>query len=103
MQRNIYERVEVIFHVKEPSLRDQILAEVVVPYLGDTQKTRFLTSTGEYLRPPSRRLIHSRNGSRFNVQEFLVSLAEGRDDLASVPPPPSFLKAGATAGSGVSH
>ena len=53
IERNIYERVEVIFHVKEPSLRDQILAEVVVPYLGDTQKTRFLTSTGEYLRPPS--------------------------------------------------
>ena len=100
MQRNIYERVEVMFHVKEPILRDQILAEVVVPYLGDTQKTRVLTPAGEYLRPQSRRLIHSKNGSRFNVQEFLVSLAEGRDDLASVPSPPSFLKAGATAGSG---
>ena len=104
MPRNIYERVEVMFHVKEPILRDQILAEVVVPYLGDTQKTRFLMATGEYLRAnEARRLIHSRNGIRFNVQEFLVSLAEGRDDFASVPSPPSFLKVPATAGAAISN
>jgi polyphosphate kinase len=103
MPRNIYERVEVMFPVKDPSLRDQILAEVVVPYLGDTQKTRFLMPTGEYVRRHgARRLLHSRNGARFNVQEFLVSLAEGRDDLASVPSPPRFLKVGRTAGPKIS-
>lgn len=93
MQRNIYERVEVMFHVKEPVLRDQILTEVVIPYLGDTQKTRYLLSTGEYVRSnAARRLAHLRNGTRFNVQEFLVCFAEGRDVLASVPSPPQFLK-----------
>src|SRR5580658_2450007 len=99
MRRNIYERVEVMFHVKDPVLRDQILAEVVVPYLGDTQKTRFLMPTGEYVRShDARKLLHSKNGFRFNVQEFLVTLAEGTDGLASVPAAPRFLKAALAAG-----
>jgi len=94
MHRNIYERVEVMFHVKEPALCDQILREVVIPYLGDTQKTRFLMSNGAYVRAQeARKLIHLRNGFRFNVQDFLVNFAEGRDALASVPEAPSFLKA----------
>ena len=46
MQRNIYERVEVIFHVNDVSLRKQILTEVVAPYLADTEKTRILLPTG---------------------------------------------------------
>jgi polyphosphate kinase len=93
MQRNIYERVEVMFHVKEPTLCDQILREVVTPYLGDTQKTRFLTHTGEYVRAnEARKMIHAQNGHRFNAQEFLVSFAEGRDALASVPTAPLFLR-----------
>jgi polyphosphate kinase len=99
MHRNIYERVEVMFHVKDPVLRDQILAEVVVPYLGDTQKTRFLMPTGEYVRAhDARKLLHSKNGFRFNVQEFLVTLAERTDGLASVPKAPHFLKAALAAG-----
>jgi polyphosphate kinase len=100
MPRNIYERVEVMFHVKEPILRDQILTEVVIPYLGDTQKTRFLRPSGEYVRAQgARKLAHLRNGSHFNAQEFLVSFAEGRDGLASVPSPPRFLKVGPTVSS----
>ena len=50
MQRHIYERVDGIFHVKDPVLRNQIFAEVVAPYLADTLKTRILPPTGEYVR-----------------------------------------------------
>ena len=93
MHRNIYERVEVMFHLKDPVLCDQILAEVIVPYLADTQKTRFLMPTGEYVRAhDARKLLHSKNGFRFNVQEFLVTLAEGTDGLASVPAAPRLLE-----------
>lgn len=98
MQRNIYERVEVMFHVKEPELCDRILREVVIPYLGDTQKTRFLMSSGEYLRThEARKMIHLKNGYRFNAQEFLVSFAEGREGLASVPAAPYFLRTASAA------
>jgi hypothetical protein len=85
--------VEVMFHVKEQALCDRILREVVIPYLGDTQKTRFLMSSGEYLHAhEARKMVHLKNGYRFNAQEFLVSFAEGRDALASVPAAPHFLR-----------
>ena len=94
MHRNIYERVEVMFHLKEPGLCDQILREVVTPYMRDTQKTRFLMPTGEYVRAhQARKLIHLKNGFRFNAQEFLIGFAEGRDVLASIPSAPGMFRA----------
>jgi polyphosphate kinase len=93
MQRNIYERVEVIFRLRDPVLCNQIFTEVIGPYLADTLKTRVLMPDGEYIRlHEARRLAHLRNGHRFNVQEFLIDLTEGRQNLDSVPPVPSFLK-----------
>jgi len=93
MQRNIYERVEVIFHLKDTALCHQIFAQVVAPYLADTVKTRVLMPNGEYMRlNDSRRLAHLRNGHRFNAQEFLIDLAENRQSLSSVPPSTVLFK-----------
>jgi polyphosphate kinase len=93
MQRNIYERVEVIFRLRDPALCNQLFTEVIAPYLGDTLKTRVLMPDGEYVRlHEARRLAHLRNGHRFNVQEFLIEFTEGRQNLDSVPPVPAFLK-----------
>jgi polyphosphate kinase len=93
MQRNIYERVEVIFRLRDPVLCNQLFTEVIGPYLADTLKTRVLMPDGEYVRlQEARRLAHLRNGHRFNVQEFLIELTEGRETLDSVPSLPSFLK-----------
>jgi len=93
MQRNIYERVEVIFRLRDPALCNQLFSEVIAPYLADTLKTRLLLPDGEYVRlHEARRLAHLRNGHRFNVQEFLIEFTEGRQSLDSVPPVPSFLK-----------
>ena len=93
MQRNIYERVEVIFRLKDPVLCNQIFTEVIAPYLADTLKTRILLPDGEYVRlHQANRLAHLRNGHRFNVQEFLIGFTEGRETLAAVPPVPAFLK-----------
>ena len=92
MQRNIYERVEVIFHLKDPALCNQIMTEVIAPYLADTLKTRVLLSTGEYVRlHAARQLARMRNGHNFNVQEFLVDWIEGRQGIDAVPSPPRFL------------
>src|SRR5271156_2594446 len=92
MQRNIYERVEVIFRLRDPVLCNQLFTEVIAPYLADTLKTRVLMPDGEYIRlHGARRLAHLRNGHRFNVQEFLIEFTEGRESLGSVPSLPSFL------------
>jgi polyphosphate kinase len=93
MQRNIYERVEVIFHLKDPALCKQIATEVIAPYLADTLKTRILLPTGEYVRlHAARKLAHRRNGHNFNAQDFLIELIEGRQGVNALPSPPPFLK-----------
>jgi polyphosphate kinase len=93
MHRNIYERVEVMFHVRDVELCKQVFGEVIEPYLADTEKTRILLADGQYVRAgEAGSALHSRNGFRFNAQEFLIGLAEGRDTIGQVPRPPSFVK-----------
>ncbi len=93
MHRNIYERVEVMFHIRDVELCKQVFGEVIEPYLADTEKTRILLADGRYVRAgEAGPALHSRNGFRFNAQEFLIGLAEGRELIGTVPRPPSFLK-----------
>jgi polyphosphate kinase len=94
MPRNLYERVEVMFLLKNPALRDQILTQVLAPYLADTQKARFLLPSGEYVRGREARAVSlERNGFSFNAQEFLVSLVQGKKEADSLPSLPRFLRA----------
>src|ERR1700751_791918 len=93
MHRNIYERVEVMYHLRDPELARQIFIEVLQPYLADTAKTRFLLSDGTYVRSrEATKLLHMRNGFAFNAQEFLIGVAEGRDSLQLFRPPRGLLK-----------
>jgi polyphosphate kinase len=93
MHRNIYERVEVMFHVRNEELCKQVFGEVIEPYLADTEKARILLADGRYVRAgEAGSALQSRNGFRFNAQEFLIGLAEGREAIGEVPRPPSFLK-----------
>jgi len=92
MQRNIYERVEVMFHIHDAALCERIIGGVLAPYLADTAKTRLLQPGGEYLRAYElHRNGASRNGFHFNAQQFLIDHAEGRELLEAVPKP-RFLK-----------
>jgi polyphosphate kinase len=87
MRRNIYERVEVMFQLRNPALCNQVVTEVIEPYLADTEKTRILLEDGKYVRASDPRALKaSQNGFHFNVQEFLIGFAEGRDGLDEVPP-----------------
>ncbi len=72
MPRNLYERVEVVFPLKEETLRERICKEILPAYLADNQKARELNSDGQYtaVRPP-------KGGKRFSVQEHLMKLAGG--------------------------
>jgi polyphosphate kinase len=87
MPRNLHERVEVMFRLKDPALCRQVCTTVLAPYFADTQKTRFLQSDGSYARPVrSRRQGQSSNGARShsNVQEYLIDVAEGRADADGI-------------------
>ena len=86
MPRNLYERVEVVFPVFDPLLRQRVRQEILESYLADTAKTRILQPDGDYIRAyamnRSRRAV-----PRFNAQEFLIGLAEGNESLAAIPQP----------------
>ena len=89
MQRNIYERVEVMFHLRDSGLCEQIFSSVLAPYLADTAKTRLLQASGEYKRAYQMRASKaSRNGNLFNAQQFLIEHAEGGESLESAAAPP---------------
>jgi polyphosphate kinase len=75
MPRNLYERVEVLFPVKDPAHRERICTEILATYLADTRKARLLGSDGTYSRPRA-----VRNGHGFSAQEHLMRLATGAVD-----------------------
>ncbi|HKM66391.1 MAG TPA: polyphosphate kinase 1 [Candidatus Acidoferrum sp.] len=72
MPRNLYERVEVLFPLKDEHLRQRICDEILPAYLADNLKARVLGSDGthQYIRP-------GRSGKGFSVQEHLMALAHG--------------------------
>jgi polyphosphate kinase len=79
MPRNLHERVEVIFRLKDPLLCQKVCSEILLPYFGDTEKVRFLLSNGQYARRLRSGPPFPANGTQFNVQDFFIELAEDRD------------------------
>jgi len=93
MPRNLYERVEVMFRLKDPGLCQQVCATVLAPYLADTEKARLLKSDGTYVRAhKARGDSGSRNGTRFSVQRFLMGLSEEREGTEETPGASHLLK-----------
>jgi polyphosphate kinase len=70
MQRNLYERVEVLFPLKDPDLRRRIAEEILPVYLADTRGARMLGADGKYSRPRA-----ARNGHGISAQEQLMRAA----------------------------
>jgi len=91
MPRNLYERVEVMFPVKDAMLRDRIRHEILDAYLADTVKSRVLRKDGSYV--PAWRAAGKRKPPvpGFSVQDFTVALAEGKQTIAAIPVPPERL------------
>jgi polyphosphate kinase len=80
MPRNLYERVEVLFPLKDPHLCERVCNEILSSYLADTRKARILNSDGTYSRPRA-----VRNGHGFSVQEHLMRLAGCGGDSSRTP------------------
>ena len=96
MPRNLYDRVEVAFPVRDPLLGQRIKLEILAAYLADTVKARLMLPDGTYAGAAqllaqgsaqglslSRLLPAGRPG--FNAQEFLAAIAEGRETAAQIP------------------
>ncbi len=90
MPRNLYERVEVMFPLRDTLLRERVRHEVLDSYLADNLKARILRKDGTYVRswqaegkrkPPGEALA-------FSAQDFLLGLAEGKQPPEAIPLPP---------------
>jgi polyphosphate kinase len=89
MPRNLYERVEVMFPLKDALNRERVRHEILDAYLVDNVKARILEKDGTYVRswqaegkrkPPAGAMV-------FSAQDFLLGLAEGKQALESMPVP----------------
>jgi polyphosphate kinase len=72
MPRNLYERVEVLFPLKDERLRERICKEILPAYLGDNKKARTLGADGRYT--PAKRAAGSK---LLSAQEHFMQLAGG--------------------------
>src|SRR5579862_3961007 len=89
MPRNLYERVEVIFPVKDEFLRERVRHEILESYLADNIKARILQKDGSYARAWRAQSKRKLPAGGFAAQDFLISLAEGKQVLEAIPEPQS--------------
>jgi polyphosphate kinase len=81
MPRNLFERCEVIFPVKDSSALDRIHTEILPALMADTTKARLQQPDGTYLRASK----VMKDAPAFSSQDFLIQLAEGKVDLDAIP------------------
>jgi polyphosphate kinase len=96
MPRNLYERVEVLVPLPDEVLRDRVRHEILDAYLADNRKARILLRDATYIRawqsPQGKHKTKPPVGAAaFSAQDFLISLAEGKQ-AATLPPLPAPRK-----------
>jgi polyphosphate kinase len=87
MPRNLFERCEVVFPVRDPAARARIHDEILPAYLADTVKARFQLPDGSYQRASKLLKDAKPLASPFSSQDFLMQLAEGKTELDAIPRP----------------
>jgi polyphosphate kinase len=83
MPRNLFERCEVVFPVRDPVALARIHDEILPAYLADTLKARLQQPDGSYIR--ASKLL--KELKPFSAQDFLMQLAEGKTELDAIPKP----------------
>lgn len=86
MPRNLFERCEVVFPVKDPQLCGRLRNEILAAYLADTVKTRLLAGDGTYHRATE--TTFSKSLPLFSAQDFFMQVAEGKATANEIPKPP---------------
>jgi polyphosphate kinase len=80
MPRNLFERCEVVFPIKDAQIGARIRKEILAALLADDAKSRELTASGVY-----RRISPPEGQPGFNAQEFFMELAEAKASLEDIP------------------
>ena len=97
MPRNLYDRVEVLFPLKDDLLRERVKYEILDSYLGDNMKARIGQKDGSYVRPwqlkTGKRQSPPTGTAAFNAQQFFIALAEGKQSPEAIPIPKQFKPA----------
>ncbi len=81
MPRNLFERCEVVFPVRDPAALARIHDEILPAQLADTVKARLQQPDGTYVRAA----MVMKDAPVFSSQDFLMQLAEGKTDLDAIP------------------
>ncbi|HEY1648417.1 MAG TPA: polyphosphate kinase 1 [Terracidiphilus sp.] len=81
MPRNLFERCEVVFPVRDSAAIARIHDEILPAYLADTTKARLQQADGSYLR--ANKVL--KDAPEFSSQDYLMQLAEGKVDLEAIP------------------
>jgi len=81
MPRNLFERCEVVFPIKDPAVRARIHNEILPALLADNVKARLQQPDGSYIRAAKL----AKEAPPFSAQDFLMRLAEGKADLDAIP------------------
>ena len=81
MPRNLFERCEVIFPVRDATAKARIHDEILPSLLADTLQARIQQPDGKYVRASE----ILKDAVPFSSQEFLIQLAEGKTDLDAIP------------------
>ncbi len=81
MPRNLFERCEVVFPVRDAAAKARIHDEILPSLLADTLKARLLQPDGTYVRASK----SFKDALPFSSQDFLMQLAEGRVDPGAIP------------------
>jgi polyphosphate kinase len=89
MPRNLFERCEVVFPVRDPAALARIHNEILPAYMADTVKARIQQPDGNFLH--ASKLI--KDAPLFSAQDFLIQLAESKTDLEAIPAPAAVERA----------
>jgi polyphosphate kinase len=81
MPRNLFERCEVVFPVRDAAAKARIHDEILPAYLADTVKARLQQPDGTYLR--ASKVL--KDATTFGSQDFLMHLAEGKAGVEAIP------------------
>jgi polyphosphate kinase len=81
MPRNLFERCEVVFPVRDPLALARIHGEILPAYMADTVKARLQQADGTYLR--ASKVL--KDAPVFCAQDFLMQLAEGKVEMDAIP------------------
>ena len=81
MPRNLFERCEVVFPVRDAAVIDRIHNEILPALMADTVKARLQQADGTYVAASK----IFKDAPAFSSQEFLMHLAEGKVDLDAIP------------------